>query len=226
MATIVIVHGWWSGGWYFQPIARSLRARGHEVYTPTVTGVGERVHLASPSITLETHIQDIVNVLEFEDLRDVVLVGFSYGGMIVTPVADRLPGRIARIVYLDAFLPRDGESLADIMPELAAQMEAVARERGDGWRVPRDPPHPRKTPQPIGPFRDAVELKNPAAADIPRAYLLFSANTFPHAPVMARMAERARGAGWHVLDLPWDHIAPETHPDELAELLDRLAAGW
>lgn len=223
MATIVIVHGWWSGGWYFQTIARRLRAAGHEVYTPTVTGVGERVHLASPSIGLETHVQDIVNVLEFEDLREVVLVGYSYGGMIVTPVADRIPERVGRVVYLDAFLPRDGESLADLMPELTLQMEQLALESGDGWRVPRDPPHPRKTPQPITPFRDPVTLRNAAAQAIPRTYVLFSANTFPHAPVMARMAARAAESGWQVIDLPWDHIAPETEDAALAELLDRLA---
>src|SRR5690606_23173943 len=146
VATIVIVHGWWSGGWYFQTTARKLRASGHEVYTPTVTGVGERVHLASPEITLETHVQDIVNVLEFEDLRDVVLVGYSYGGMIATVIADRVPERIRRIVYLDAFVPRDGEALQDIIPELAARMEALAKEKGDGWRIPREPPQPRKTP--------------------------------------------------------------------------------
>ncbi|HEX6923837.1 MAG TPA: alpha/beta hydrolase family protein [Longimicrobiaceae bacterium] len=223
MATIVIVHGWWSGGWYFQTTARKLRASGHEVYTPTVTGVGERVHLASPEITLETHVQDIVNVLEFEDLRDVVLVGYSYGGMIVTVVADRVPERIRRIVYLDAFVPRDGEALQDIIPELAARMEALAKEKGDGWRIPREPPQPRKTPQPLGPFRDPVRLRNPAANAIPRSYVLFSGNSFPHAPVMARMAERAREGGWEVMDRPWDHTAPETEPIALAELLHELA---
>jgi pimeloyl-ACP methyl ester carboxylesterase len=223
VATIVIVHGWWSGGWIFQPIARLLRAAGHEVYTPTLTGVGERVHLASPEVDLETHLLDIVNVLQYEDLRDVVLVGYSYGGMVVTGVADRVPERIASLVYLDAFVPRDGESLRDIMPELAAQMEQVAREVGEGWRVPRDPPHPRKTGQPIAGFRQPVRLAHPAAAAIPRTYVLFSGNTFPHAPVMARMAERAREDGWGVIDLPLDHTAPETEAAEIAQLLHRVA---
>ncbi|HEX6068979.1 MAG TPA: alpha/beta fold hydrolase [Longimicrobiaceae bacterium] len=222
MATFVIVHGWWSGGWIFQPIARLLRASGHEVFTPTVTGVGERVHLASPQVDLETHVQDIVNVLEFEDLHDVVLVGYSYGGMVVTVAADRVPERISRLVYLDAFVPRNGESLADLMPELTEQMEEVAREVGEGWRVPRTPPHPRKTAQPIAGFRQKVRLCSPAAAALPRTYVLFSANTFPHAPVMRRMAERATRAGWQVIDLPLDHIAPETHPTELAELLEGI----
>lgn len=225
MATIVIVHGWWSGGWYFQSTARRLRSLGHEVYTPTVTGVGERVHLASPEVTLETHVQDIVNVLEFEDLYDVVLVGFSNGGMIVTPVADRIPERIRSVVYLDAFVPRDGESLHDIMPELAERMEAVARAKGDGWRVPREPALPRRTPQPIRPFRDVVRLSDPRAAALPRTYVLFEGNSFPHAPVMARMAERARESGWQVLSRPWDHIAPETEPEGLADLLHEVASG-
>ena len=91
MATIVIVHGMWSGGWYFQPTARLLRAAGHEVYTPTLTGVGERVHLGSAETGLDTHVEDIVNVLEYEELHDVVLAGFSYGGAVITMVADRVP---------------------------------------------------------------------------------------------------------------------------------------
>src|SRR5690606_27665401 len=132
--------------------------------------------------------------------------------------------RIRSVVYLDAFLPRDGESLHDIMPELAARMEEVAREKGDGWRVPREPALPRRTPQPIRPFRDAVRLSNSAAADIPRVYVLFEGNTFPHAPVMARMAERARDSGYRVITRPWDHIAPETEPEALADLLHQLAS--
>ena len=224
MATVVIVHGWWSGGWYFQPIARQLRAAGHEVYTPTVTGVGERVHLASPEIRLETHVQDIVNVLEYEDLHDVVLVGFSYGGMIVTVVADRVPERISRLVYLDAFVPRDGESLRDIIPELSARMEETARAEGDGWRVPRLPPQPRKTPQPFGPFGDGVVLRGGDVNErIPRTYVLFSRNRYPHAPVMARMGERAREAGWEFIDLPVDHTAPEDDPERLGALLLEIA---
>ena len=222
MATFVIVHGWWSGGWYFQPIARLLRALGHEVYTPTVTGVGERVHLACPQVDLETHVQDIVNVLEYEDLHDVVLVGYSYGGMIVTVAADRVPERISQLIYLDAFVPRDGESLADIIPDLTAQMEEVARDVGNGWQVPRDPPHPRKTAQPIAGFRQKVSLESAAAAALPRTYVLFTLNTLPHAPAMARLAARARAQGWRCIDLPADHTAPETHEEELAAILAEL----
>src|SRR3954447_13215918 len=116
--TFVIVHGGWAGGWYFQPVARLLRGAGHEVFTPTLTGIGERSHLMSRDIDLNTHIQDVVNVLEFEDLRDVILVGYSYGGMIVTAVADRVPERISQVIFLDAFLPKNGEALVDLVPEL------------------------------------------------------------------------------------------------------------
>src|SRR5689334_24528018 len=116
MATIVIVHGGWSGGWYFTPVARLLRSAGHEVYTPTLTGIGERVHLATRETGLSTHVQDVVNVLDFEDLHEVVLVGYSYGGMVITGVANRVPHRIKQLIYLDAFVPRNGESVADFMP--------------------------------------------------------------------------------------------------------------
>ena len=220
MATIVIVHGMWSGGWYFQPIARTLRAAGHEVYTPTLTGIGERVHLGSPQVNLSTHVQDIVNVLEYEDLRDVVLVGFSYGGMVTTVVADRVPGRIRELIYLDAWVPRNGESMADVIgEEMAAEMEETARQVGDGWRYPRHPPQPRKTDHPLGGLREPAVLTSPEAAALPRSYVLFTRNSLWHAPVMARIAADARAAGWRYRELPVDHTAPETDPGEVARLL-------
>lgn len=222
MATLVIVHGMWSGGWYFQPVARLLRAAGHEVYTPTLTGLGERVHLGTPATDLETHVLDVLNVLEYEELREVVLVGYSYGGVVVTAVADRAPERVARVVYLDAWVPRDGESVFDLIPEQAPRFEEVARTRGEGWLIPRDPPAPRRTAHPIATLRQPVSLSSDAAARLPRAYVLFSRNSLYHAPVMAKMAGAARAAGWEVRDLAADHSAPETHPGELAELLLEL----
>ena len=110
MATFVLVHGSWHGGWCWQKVARLLRQPGHEVYTPTLTGLGERSHLATKKSGLELHIQDILNVLEFEDLHEVVLVGHSYAGLVITGVAERAPGRVARLVYLDAFIPHAGQS--------------------------------------------------------------------------------------------------------------------
>src|ERR1700722_11132565 len=115
-ATYVLVHGAWHGGWCFARVAELLRARGDRVFTPTMTGLGERVHLAHPGITLDDHVTDIVNVLRFEDLRDVVLLGHSYGGFVISGVVEAVPERIAALVFLDAFVPQDGESLADLIP--------------------------------------------------------------------------------------------------------------
>ena len=120
MATYVLVHGGGHGGWCYRKVARLLRAAGHEVFTPTLTGLAERSHLVSPSTDLETHIADIINLLVWEDLQDIILVGHSYGGMVITGVADRAADRIAELVYLDAAHPRDGESLAIVAPQ---QME-------------------------------------------------------------------------------------------------------
>jgi pimeloyl-ACP methyl ester carboxylesterase len=219
VTTFVIVHGGWSGGWYFQDTARLMRGAGHEVYTPTLTGIGERVHLGRPDTDLDTHIQDIVNVLEYEDLRDVALVGFSYGGMVVTAVADRVPERIAQIIYLDAMVPEDGQSAADVMHVPVPSLEEVAQAAGDGWQVPHVPPQPRKTAQPIRTFIQPVVLKNPAAAGLPRSYVLFTRNSFPFAPALAEIAARAEARGWRYRELAADHTAPETHAQELADLL-------
>ena len=114
MATFVLVHGAWSGSWGYTKLARLLRAAGHEVWQPSLTGLGERSHLAHPGITLSIHIQDVVNVFEYEELTDVILVGHSYGGMVITGVSSRVADRIHSLVYLDAFLPANGQSLFDI----------------------------------------------------------------------------------------------------------------
>src|SRR6266516_1091932 len=114
MATFVLDHGGFHGGWCWKRVTPHLRAAGHEVYAPTLTGLGERCHLASPETNLSTHIQDILNVLSYEDLTDVVLVGHSCSGMVITGVADRAPERVTRLVYLDAFVPEDGQALRDL----------------------------------------------------------------------------------------------------------------
>src|SRR5271156_6717541 len=116
MANFVLVHGAWIGGFCWRPNAQALRKAGHEVYTPTMTGLGERSHLMSPSINLDTHITDIVSVIKHEELSDVVLVGHSYGGMVITGVADMLPDKITSLVYLDAFVPENGQSLLNLVP--------------------------------------------------------------------------------------------------------------
>ncbi len=130
MATFVLVHGAWHGGWCWRDVSRALRAGGHEVFTPTLTGVGERAHLIGPGVGLNTHIQDIVAVLQVENLTDIVLCGHSYGGMVITGVADREAARIRSLVYLDAFVPENGQAVFDIMaPERQAQIRAGATEK-------------------------------------------------------------------------------------------------
>ncbi len=165
MAGFLVVHGAWSSAFAWRKMRPLLRAAGHELYTPSLTGLGERIHLASPLIDLELHVEDIVQALFHEDLRDVHLIGHSYGGMVATGVADRAPERIRQIIYLDAFVPRAGQSVFDLSGE-NSRLRATegAAGAGEGWRVPANllPPDtpgedvewmlPRRHPQPIGCF--------------------------------------------------------------------------
>ncbi len=140
MATFVIVHGAFGGGWQWREVATLLRARGHEVFTPSLTGHGERAHLATPQVGLETHIQDILNVLRYEDLHQVVLACQSYGGMVVTGVADRMPERLTHLVYLNALVPENRQSGFDLLPpSMRQRFEEAAQTAGEGWRIPAPP---------------------------------------------------------------------------------------
>ena len=167
MATFVVAHGAWSAGWAWKKMRPLLRAKGHELVTPTHTGLGERAHLANADIDLETHIADILGVLEAEDLREVLLIGHSYGGMVATGVADRARDRIRKLIYVDAFAPRDGDSVFSLTPERRKTMAAAA---ADGWKLPPSimPPDtpeadvawaaPRRKPQPIKTFEQPLRL--------------------------------------------------------------------
>jgi pimeloyl-ACP methyl ester carboxylesterase len=126
MATFVLVHGGWHGSWCWKRVRKALQARGHDVFTPTLTGVGERSHLLSPDVNLDTHITDVVNLIRWEELSGIVLCGHSYGGCVITGVADRLSDRVAALVYLDAFVPEDGQSLHDILPTFYKSSELEA----------------------------------------------------------------------------------------------------
>jgi pimeloyl-ACP methyl ester carboxylesterase len=137
VARFLLVHGGWEAGWVWRTVEDHLRAEGHEVFRPTLTGLGERSHLLTPAVDLETHITDILNLIKWEKLRNVTLVGHSYGGMVVTGVADRVHDRVGSLIYLDAFIPKEGRSLLDLLPsERAAITLKLAQENGDGWRVP------------------------------------------------------------------------------------------
>src|SRR5262249_14497470 len=136
MITYVLVHGAWHGGWCWKKVTPLLRASGYAVFTPTLTGLGERSHLLSPEVSLHTHIQDVVAVVEYEDLREVMLVGHSYGGMVITGVAERVPARLSQLVYLDAFVPEHGQALLDLhSPDERARFQELARTQGEGWRI-------------------------------------------------------------------------------------------
>src|SRR3954463_6702408 len=139
--TFLVCHGAWSAGWAWKKVHPLMQAAGHRLVTPSYTGLGERAHLANPSVDLEAHIQDILNVIEYEDLHDIVLLGHSYGGMVATGVADRVRDRIAQLIYLDAFVPADGQSLLDLNEPARQHMRELAAS-GDVWRVPPNPPPP------------------------------------------------------------------------------------
>jgi len=135
MANYILVHGGWHGAWCWDKVVPLLQAASHHVYTPTLTGLGEQAALLTPEIGLDTHIQDVVNLIETKDLQHVILVGHSYSGMVITGVADCVPSRIAHLVYLDAVVPRDGQCLADMAPFMGTILRRDANKNGDGWRI-------------------------------------------------------------------------------------------
>jgi pimeloyl-ACP methyl ester carboxylesterase len=207
----------------------SFAKAGHRLLTPTYTGLGERAHLVHKGIDLGSHIDDICAVAETEDLRDFVLIGHSYGGMVATGVADRIPDRIRRIVYLDAFVPRDGQSLADLVGETAWSGMRARIAEGDGWRVPPNPTPPdtsptdaawlgaRRMPQPAACFEQKLKLRN-GETRIPRTYV-YCLKTAPHDP-FRQFATRAKSSpGWRYHEIDASHSPHVTTPDALMELL-------
>jgi pimeloyl-ACP methyl ester carboxylesterase len=235
MATFLIAHGAWSAGWSWKKMRPLIQDRGHELFTPTYTGVGERVHLAAPEIGLETHIADILGVLEFEDLQDVFLVGHSYGGMVATGVADRAPERLAHLIYLDAFVPRNGQSLYDLFPpEAQAAMREAVKKAGQGWLVPQNPLPPdtsetdiawitpRRMMQPLKTFEQPVTLTG-AVDRLSKTYV-YCLRPGPE-DVFKDFARRAQSKGWNYFEIDSSHSPHITAPEALAVLLDKIAKG-
>lgn len=226
--TFVLVHGMWVGGWAWSQVAPLLRAAGHDVYTPTLTGYGERVHLRHPGITLDTHVLDITNVLRYEDLHEVILVGWSYAGMVITGVAEQAPDRLAHLVYLDAFVPQDGQSVADLIGSQAtAGFEEIARTQGDGWLVPYPGPNNDNLPLTdvlFNPAKQPLAVKNAQARALPHTYIYCTDKPDSEPDVMAASARYAQAAaGWRYRTFSGDHNAVLTMPRELADLLLELA---
>lgn len=225
----ILIHGGWAGGWQWRTVVEELVVRGYSAIAPTLTGLGERVHLASPDIDINTYIKDIEHVFEYENLWDVILVGFSFSGMVATGVAEVIPERIRHIVYLDAFVPKDGQSLADIIGErIARHFFRFAEDYGEGWKVPsffhNDS---RLTPQPLQTSTLPVSVTNPRSRTIPRTYIKCTAKDpqWSFTPVLNRVADYARSMGWGYRELSSDHFPMDNAKEELLQVLVEIAGG-
>jgi pimeloyl-ACP methyl ester carboxylesterase len=222
MSTFVIIAGGWRGGWSVTPLARKLRALGQEVFTPTLTGLGERVHLAaSARPNLDTHITDVANLLTFEDLHDVVLCGHSYAGLVVSGVADRMPERIAALVYVDAFVPNDGEAWWDLAGDYFRKL-AIDGSAADGFSVapPTSPGDARRVPHPLASFRQAIKLTGRWQA-VPEKMFIY-ATGWAETPFTATYERLKSDPAWIVKSLPTGHDIFGKAPDEFLRLVQEL----
>jgi pimeloyl-ACP methyl ester carboxylesterase len=243
MTTYVLVGGGWLGGWCWQPIARRLRDNGHNAYPVTLTGLGERVHLASPQVDLDTHITDVTNLIAFENLHDVVLLGHSYGGIVVTGVADRISERVSQLVYLDTGPLPDGFALIETFPpEARRYVEQKVEESGDGWRFPMPPEEElanfgsleglddgelrllrsRAVAQPFGTFTQPLRLRNPVREELPKLGILCSLSLDQVQEMIDSGAPWTRelaGPNWRFVELLTGHYPMFSRPEDLAELL-------
>ena len=249
MATYVLVGGAWLGGWCWQPIARRLREEGHDAYPLTLTGLGERVHLASPEVNLDTHITDVVNLIEFENLHDVVLLGHSYAALVVTGAADRIPERISQVVYLDAGPFPSGLAFIDTYPpEARTHVESQVEELGEGWRLPMPPTdelaqqaslegldddqlrvmRSRAAAQPFGTYTQPLRLENPAREGLPKVGILCSFSLEQVQEMIASgnpLSQAFTGPNWHFVELPTGHWPMFSRPEDLAAALLDLPSG-
>ena len=234
--TFVLVHGAWHGGWCWQRVADRLRAAGHKVFTPTQTGLGERSHLLSKDITLDTFTQDVVNVIEFEELSDVILVGHSFGGSPISSTAERMPDRIRHLVYLDALMLEGGQSPSGVLPpDVVAARQKAAQESSGGVSLPVPPPSafgvsdPQDTewlkrrlrPHPLGTYTSPLNIKGPVGNNLPRTYIVCTNPIYP--PLEASRTWVKKQQGWNWLEIATGHDAMVTAPDELTKMLIAIA---
>lgn len=221
MATFVLVHGAWHGGWCWERVARLLREQGHSVYAPTLTGVCERSHVSSSEINLNTHIDDVVNEIKWKELQGIVLVGHSYGGMVVTGVAEQCADRISSIVYLDAFLPLDGQSLYDIVgsahPSSGGMVDPfpaeffAVNEKDRAW-VDR-----MTTPQSEATFSQPLQVTDKVEGIGKKTYVRALQGAIP--PFAAIYARLEQDPTWHCLEIDCGHDMMIDKPDEIADIL-------
>jgi pimeloyl-ACP methyl ester carboxylesterase len=232
MATFVLVHGSGCGGWVWKRLAPLLRAAGNQVYAPTLTGLADRAHLLHCGVDLTTHITDVANLLVYEDLSEVVLIGNSYARMVITGVAAKVPERLKLLVYLDAYVPDAGQSEAELLPaEVRAARQAEAAAHAGVLQPPppeifgvSDPAladwiRARFTPHPWASYAEPVPFGTTTSADLPRAFIHCTGNPVSTPRLFDASAQKARAAGWRVHELAAGHLAMLTAPRELAELL-------
>lgn len=231
--TYLIAADSWLGGWYYEPVAQRLRALGHRVLTPTHTGLGERRHLLTRDITLDTFVTDIVNVLEFEELKDVILVGHGSGGATVSGVVDQRPDQVRHVVFLDALLAANGQSLFELLPPaVRGEREQAATDKFDGLAFP--PPadwdamgvsrgpiadwlRRHATPHPLGAWESPLRISHPVGNRRPCTYVGFTAPALPFIDASRELARAQRGWRWSQISA--GHAAPVTVPDDVARLL-------
>jgi len=224
--TFVLVHGATAGGWEWKRTGQFLTDDGHTVYRPTLTGLGEREHLNSSEVDLQTHIDDIVNLILFEDLHDVVLTGHSYGGMVVTGVMDRIPERLRHVVFLDAAVPEDGQSIWDLF---GSRGPMPADRFRDGfmqvpWVKPGDKP-PYSVKHSIKCFEQPVSYRNPAALALPVTYVAFvpADQSVEQRAKTDKSWQNAQARGWAIRSFPGGHVAHQEDPRGVATLIAQAA---
>jgi pimeloyl-ACP methyl ester carboxylesterase len=233
-STFLVCHGAWSAGWAWKKMHPLMAAAGHRLVSPTYTGLGEREHLANPSIDLETHIQDMLNVIRYEGLRDIVLIGHSYGGMVATGVADRAREAVGQLIYLDAFVPGDGQCLLDLLPESERERMLGLAKSGDGWRVPPNPTPPdtppadvewlseRRVHHPIKCITMPLVLHG-GELTLPRSYI-YAKRAAP-LDTFGQFARRAKTEpGWRYHEIDASHSPHVTAPVALMTLLEKIVA--
>lgn len=230
MTTFILVHGAWGGSWGFGKVRRQLQALGHEVFTPSLTGIGERSHLVSPAVGLDTHITDVVNTVVYEDLDDIVLLGFSYGGMVVTGALNHIGDRVRQLVYLDALVPADGETASNM---LRIPKSATIIDPQSNWLLPPRPrdcatpeetiwANQRRSMQPLKTLTDAVHLEQPLTGrDFGLTYIKATADAAekPDSAFWQAARKAQQSPDWQYHEIDCNHMVPSNKPDELVAIL-------
>jgi pimeloyl-ACP methyl ester carboxylesterase len=230
MTDFILIHGGWRGSWTWTRVRRLLAAAGHQVFTPTLTGLGERSHLLSRDVGFDTHVADVVNLMIWEDLHDIVLVGASYGGAVARHVADRMPDRIRSLVYVDAFVPENGKALFDYMPDGGESLRQLAVAHGDGWKIPPIPASIFRvnaadaawvdrqcTMHPLSSCQAPAQISGACDGIANIGYILATGYDGPFGQFYAKARERR----WWLEELACGHDVTLDMPNELTALLLR-----